>query len=404
MDTSVDNKKTNQGLNLKRALILLGSCILLSACGSDSNDQSNQDANQTINQPNFDFSAIDTSLQTLVNESSSLEGISAIFVDAELGVVHQVAIGDHTLETTVLLASTSKVPSASLLMAMHDDETINYDVEASIDSYLPWSGVYGDRTSVQLVSNTSGIPGLAFIDSYGDHNCQFSPLVTMEECGQILYGQELPGTQPAGSGFSYGGSQWQLAGSVVEQVTADSWQNTFDSYIGEPCGLEVFQYGNPWSDLTQWTGDSESLIGKSHAHVEGGAISNLQDYAKILLLHLNNGKCDETQVLSSEAVTLMQTPQATDIPQGPTTVSYGMGWWIVPNEDDSPATIFYDPGLFGAISWIDTDRKIGGYVAVDYYPDPSLGDTTAGTVTGLVRSEIMSLFATAIDAGKAAVE
>ena len=73
-----------------------------------------------------------------------------------------------------MLASTSKMPAVSLLMALHDDESLDYDVETTIDTYLPWDGVYGDRTTVDLVSNTSGIPGLAALGDYGPHVCQFT--------------------------------------------------------------------------------------------------------------------------------------------------------------------------------------------------------------------------------------
>ena len=61
-----------------------------------------------------------------------------ILVDKEDGSIHKVAFGDHTLETVVLLASTSKMPTASLLMALHDDnDNVDFEIDAIIDQYLP---------------------------------------------------------------------------------------------------------------------------------------------------------------------------------------------------------------------------------------------------------------------------
>ena len=128
--------------------------------------------------------------------------------------MHEGALGDHSLDTVVQLASTSKMPSSSLLMALHEDPALDYDVEAGIDRYLPWEGVHGNPSSVQLVSNTSGIPGLSALPGYGPHLCQFTGNTTLQACGEILYTVPLPGTVPPGTRFDYGGTQWHLAGVV----------------------------------------------------------------------------------------------------------------------------------------------------------------------------------------------
>jgi hypothetical protein len=42
-----------------------------------------------------------------------------------------------------------------------------------------------------------------------------------------------------------------------------------------------------------------------------------------------------------------------------------MGWWI---RSDNPG-VFTDPGAFGAVSFIDINRGIGGFMAIDDYSD-----------------------------------
>jgi len=285
----------------KRLPTMLATTFLLSACAGGGGG-SNKD--NVVNQvAEYDFKAVESALQAFLAENGRFDGITITLVDREQGTVYEGAFGDHTLDIVVQLASASKMPSVSLLMALDGDESLNFDISAPIDNYLPWDGVYGDRTTEQLISNTSGIPGLerGFAD-YGPHECQFSKDANLLECAETLYTVLVPGTVPPETQFDYGGSQWQLAGAVAETVTNSTWNQAFEKYIGEPCGLDVFTYGNMTFDIDGWTGHPDSLAGQQNAHVEGGAISNMQDYAKLLLMHLRGGRCGDTQVLSQQAI------------------------------------------------------------------------------------------------------
>jgi CubicO group peptidase (beta-lactamase class C family) len=355
---------------VKRGAIAMVALATLSACSDGTN-------NVLVPQAEYDFSAVDTSFQEFLDDTT-FDGISYTLVDVNQGAVHEGAQGDHTLDTVVQLASTSKMPSVSLLMALHDDASLDFDVEASIDNYLPWMGVHGDRTTVQLVSNTSGIPGLEGIPGYGPHICQFLGNSNLNDCGEMLYTVGVPGTVPAGTRFSYGGSQWQLAGAVAENIGNSTWNQLFDAYIGEPCDLDVFTYGNMWSNMGDWNGSPDSLTGQDNAHIEGGAITNMQDYAKILLMHLRGGRCGDTQVLSQESVQFMQVDRTSAL-GGP---AYGMGWWVNAADMENNEVV-YDPGAFGAISWLDMERGIGGYVGVDDY-DGEESSAVYGHVLGVV--------------------
>lgn len=364
---------------------ILTAVTFLNGCSSSSNDEAPP--------PEYDFSAVGERFQQFLDESEVFDGISVTLVEQEQGVVYEAAFGDHTLDIVVMLASTSKMPVTSTLMAISDDETLDYDIAATIDNYLPWDGVYGDRTTVQLVSNTSGIPGLSSLGIYGIHLCQYSSAGSLEICAESIYTTELAGTQAPGTGFDYGGSQWQLAGAVAEQVTNSTWRQLFGQYIAMPCELEVFQFGNMWADVSAFDGSADSLVGLDNPNIEGGAITNMSDYAKILLMHLNGGKCGDTQVMNEESVAFLQVDRG-----GEFGTPYGMGWWIVTKEDGSAPTVFYDPGAFGAISWLDIERGIGGYVAIDDY-----SRVDSGAPITLVLEAIIPLVEQAVDEARAAV-
>jgi CubicO group peptidase (beta-lactamase class C family) len=351
----------------------------------------------------LDFSEVDGAFQSFIDESAVFDGISYVVVDAN-ATLHTETFGDHTEDLVVMLASTSKVPAVMTLLALHEDPDVAFSVDQPVSTMLPYEGVYTDRTIVQMVSNTSGMPGLQALTSYGNpfgqtledlnHLCTFaaSDFVEFEACGQQLLTNELAASQPAGTSFDYGGSQWQAAGVTAAIAGNATWNQLVDEYLVVPCGLEVFTFGNPWQELnlgiSSFNGTVESLPGQSNPHIGGGAITNLADYAKLLQVHLNGGFCGDQQVLSQAALDRMRVDRGGVVSINPT--PYGMGWWI---SSDNPG-VYDDPGAFGAISFIDVERGIGGYIAIDDY---SRDD--AGAPVSLVRETIIPLIQTVIDGG-----
>ena len=334
-----------------------------------------------------DFSEVDASFQAFIDERTDFDGISYVLVNAD-GIIHQEVFGDHTDDTVVLLASTSKVPAVMTLMALQEDANVDFSMSEPVSTYLAYDGPYADRTVEQMVSNTSGIPGLRLLADYGsatgptiedfNHLCQFSAqaFFNFEACGQTLVQNELPTTQPAGSVYDYGGSQWQIAGVTASTVANATWNQLVDQYLVTPCGLEVFTFGNPWESPTSFTGSVDTLAGTSNPNVEGGAITNMADYAKLLQVHLNGGLCGDTQVLSEDSIASMQTDRGGVVTTNAT--PYGMGWWI---REDLPG-VFTDPGAFGAVSFIDVNRGIGGYMAIDEYGDEADSGAPPGFFIG----------------------
>jgi CubicO group peptidase (beta-lactamase class C family) len=335
-----------------------------------------------------DFTEVDAAFETFIEESAVFDGVSYVVVDAQ-EALHTATFGDHSVDTVVLLASTSKVPAVMTMLALEEDTKATFDMDQAIGEVLPFDGVYADRTPAQLVSNTSGIPGLRQLALYGPHLCQFSfdTSVIFEDCGEILLSVPLPDSHDAGSIFDYGGSQWQLAGVTAAVAANATWNQLVEAYLATPCQLEVFTFGNMWEDITQWDGTVASLLGQSNPNIEGGAITNLADYAKLLQVHLNGGFCGEARVLSENALAEMRADRGGAVDTNPT--PYGMGWWI---SADTPG-VYDDPGAFGSISFIDTERGFAGYVAIDDYTR-----VDADAPVKLVRQKIIPLLQNAFDA------
>ena len=378
---------------MPRYILGLSLLALVSACGGGGSGSTptppDQDVGTAPPPPvTPDFSEVDATFQSFIDESLIFDGISYVVVDAE-GTLHTGTFGDHTENTVVMLASTSKVPAVMTLMALEEDPASTFSMSQPIGEVLPFDGVYADRTPAQLVSNTSGIPGLRQLGLYGPHLCQFSfeESIEFEACGQILLSVPLPDSHAAGSIFDYGGSQWQLAGVTAAVSANATWNQLVDQYLATPCELEVFTFGNMWENLLLWDGTPSSLRGQSNPNIEGGAITNLADYAKLLQAHLNGGYCGETQILSEAALAEMRVDRGGVVAEDP--VPYGMGWWI---NTDNPG-IYDDPGAFGSVSFLDIERGFGGYVAIDDYTR-----VDADAPASLVRRNIIPLLQSAFDA------
>jgi CubicO group peptidase (beta-lactamase class C family) len=364
-----------------RPTILLLS-LLLVAC-SDGKD------NPYIIAPLPDFTEADAWMESFVEAEDAFPGGSMIIVDKEQGVIHKSAFGNLTEDSVVLLASTSKVPTVMLLMALHeDDANIDFDIQMPIANYLPWQGVWDPAiTTEHLVSNRSGIPGLFNLFTrpadYSPHICQYVPGGTLLECAETLFTTPLPAlaTTPANTAFDYGGSQWQLSGGVAEIVGGGTWAQLWDEYIGQPCDLEVARFGNNLSLAEAWDGSPDSLVGLDNPNMEAGMMSSLDDYGKLISLHLNDGACGDNQVLSAEAVAFMRE-ERTPVLDG--NRGYGMGWWVSPPQEGGSIYLYVDPGFYGAVSWIDVERNYGGVVLFEEYTGSSGGVGSGGVVSQLI--------------------
>ena len=107
--------------------------------------------------------------------------------------------------------------------------------------------------------------------------------------------------------------------------------------------------------------------------MEGGRVA---DYAKLLQVHLNGGFCGDTQILREDSIASMQVDRGGVVATNAT--PYGMGWWI---QTELPG-VLTDPGAFGAVSFIDVHRGIGGYMAIDEYGDEADSGAPPGFFIG----------------------
>jgi len=317
-----------------------------------------------------DFSALSPIVQAFVDEND-LNGAGLIIVDRDDGVIHQDYWGEFSADRISLVASSSKMIAAGVLMRMHDDGLL--DVDAPVADAVEWGSGNPDITPAQLVSNSSGLVGLGPNVAYPPYLCQFSPNGTLQDCAESIFttSEDDADVIPPDTEFRYGGAQWQVAGGVAEVVSGKSWAELIEEIYVEPCGLEALAFNNPFLQLgvagfgypVAFNGDPNTLEEVENPNMEGGAYVTTGDYAALLLMHLRDGMCGDTQVLSVESLDRLHGDRIAEVydagvvDENP---GYGMGWWV-----DRESGLISDGGAYGSQPWLDLEDGYGAYLVIE---------------------------------------
>lgn len=214
---------------------------------------------------------------------------------------------------------------------------------------------------------------------YSKYICQYMYSGSLQNCAKTIYtAQDDADRVPPDTEFHYGGGQWQLAGGIAEVVSGKSWTQLVDETYNQPCGLAHLGYANQYMAAylsggmtsamaypTFFQGNVANLPLTDNPNIEGGGYGTVDDYGKLLLMHLRKGLCDDQRVLSEAAVERMQQDRILQAYNGstfvPTMAGYGLGWWI---DRDEPG-VFTDFGLYGSDAWLDAPRTYGAIILVE---------------------------------------
>lgn len=365
------------------------SLLLLTGCGNGEGGGGNPP-------PQYDFAAVASEVQAFVDAKPAIDGVGLAIVQRDRGVVFQQSFGAFTDDRVYLLASSSKMITAGVLMRLADQGLL--DLDRPVADVVPWMRANPAITPAQLISNSSGLVGLRPNPSYPPYLCQFVyNSGTLQECGERIFTSTADDDDvvPPDTEYRYGGAQWQVAGAVAEIASGKSWSELVRETYVEPCDVPSLGFNNHFVQFPgaqgsyphEFAGDPSTLRPTDNPNMEGGAYTDVADYAKLLLMHLRGGMCDGGRVLSEAAVRRMHEDRiaAYGGSTGTAFEGYGFGWWV--DRDQPSLTI--DPGAYGAYAWIDEERGYGVFFALE-------ADTGVGTEL-FVR--LLPLVTGAIDAG-----
>ena len=337
-------------------------------------------------EPERDFSTIGPIIEDFVAENE-LNGAGLIVVHRDEGVLYHDHWGDFSEDRISLVMSSSKMVTAGVLMSLSDQGLL--DVNAPIADAVEWGAGNPDITPAQLVSNSSGLVGLGPNPSYPPYLCQFINTAVLQECAETIMTTTEDDADITGPDveFNYGGGQWQVAGGLAEAVSGKSWAELIDETYVQPCGLETLGYNSPFIPLGAtfeypdgFDGDLSLLPPTENPNMEGGMYVTTGDYGKLLLMHLQDGMCGDTQVLSTDALAQMHGDRAAAVYDSE--VGYGMGWWV--DRDNGRIS---DGGAYGSVPWLDLEDGYGAFLVIEKTSD--VGQNLAGLLYDPVEAAVV---------------
>ena len=405
------------------ALITLAALVVLallsSGCsGSDVTDETDDGVSGSpsttaaVDGNEADFTEVAATMDAGVAQRG-LGGAGLVIVERDDGVVYEHYSGDFDADRISLLASSSKMLTAGVLLHLADEGTL--DMDAPVADVVDWGAGNPDITPAQLLSNSSGLIGLIDDPTFAPYLCQYLATGSLSDCARQIFTTTADDDQVVvpDSEFRYGGGQWQVAGAVAEAASGKPWSELIDEIYVEPCQLDSLGYNNhfgqitsdngPFSYPTSFGGDPSTLVATDNPNMEGGAYASARDYSTLLLMQLRGGVCGDERVLSEASVRRMQTDRVVatyradlaatlggvvgaaedeDTGGGRTLGGYGLGWWI----DADDAAYVEDAGAFGSVPWLDLDRGYGAYLIVE--ATAQQGRSLAGELRPLIEQQI----------------
>ncbi|MCZ6793178.1 MAG: sulfatase-like hydrolase/transferase [Planctomycetota bacterium] len=263
------------------------------------------------------------------------------------------------------IASLTKPHTATLLMKLAAEGKVSLD--APVDTYLPeFKGIEvrgkgkakQAPTLLQCLSHTAGFPGnnalkagKFSVELDGDLSDVITDLATKELLAE-------PGTRHAYSRLGY-----MTAGRVAEVVTGRPFAELMQTLLLEPLGAGIATF-TPSAEMlarmpapydrtrTGFRPREGTRLGTA-LNPGGSLVSTLDDVARLLLMHRNQGRIGTQQFIPAEMLTKMYDPQPSTPGAG-----YGLGFNIMQRRDDGTAARIRHTGASGTLGVIDFERDL----------------------------------------------
>jgi CubicO group peptidase (beta-lactamase class C family) len=270
-------------------------------------------------------------------EENQIPGLALCIVHNDEIIYTQgygVAGPDGTLvtpQTPFVIGSISK--SFTALAIMQLVETGNIELDATVETYLPWFTMANPEEAKQitiqhLLTHSSGIVGPA---SYKDI---LNPDVSTDALeSHIRELSDYSLARPAGDSHAYNNVNYEILGLIVQTVSGESFEDYIEKYIYSPLEMTNSYTSKEEAEANGLTRSYIYFFGYprvsannyfSRSNLPSGfLIVSAEDLGHYLIAQLNGGRFEEAQILSQENVAMMHQP-AVEIFDG---VSYAFGWY-----------------------------------------------------------------------------
>ena len=308
-------------------------------------------------------------------------------------VIFKEAFGNLAVDQKVLMASSSKPVTATVVMILVDQGKLSLD--DPVEKYLPeFKGITikgklptKPPTVRHLLCNMSGLPGDFLAESMlkrlrkgagkAQEEIKENEIEKGNSSARFLAGgnrsladsvRELAkgglATEP-GAEFHYCTMGFNVAARVAEVAAKRPFEELSRTELFEPMGMNNTRY-TPFG-LQALSPRPTLPNGESRFIMAGGGMtSTLDDFAAFYQMHANGGTYRGRPILSEQAVATMHTRQAKLelLMAGPYGNDYGLAFFLDRLDDNGQARAITHPGLFGTTPWLDEDRELVGVLFV----------------------------------------
>ncbi|WP_195696749.1 serine hydrolase [Priestia megaterium] len=242
-----------------------------------------------------------------------------------------------TPNTLFAIGSSTKAFGTLSLSLLAQQQKFNWD--KSVQTYIPTFSLHDPLASSQttardLASHRSGV-------SRHELLWHGSSLTRRDIAEKIQY---LELDAPFRTSFLYNNLMYATLSYVVEEITHQTWEQYVSEHILQPLHMEDTNFSVTTSQAKDdhalpYIEKNEDIVKVPFRNIDtvgaAGCInSNIEDMAKWVLFHLNQGKVGEHELITPDMLQQMYQPHI-PIPDEPllstseTTLNcYGLGWFI----------------------------------------------------------------------------
>jgi CubicO group peptidase (beta-lactamase class C family) len=245
-----------------------------------------------------------------------------------------------TAQTLFPIASCTKAFTTASMSLLADQGKLDWDtpVRAYLPSFKLYDPVATERiTPRDLVSHRTGLPrhDLAWYNN---------TTATRRELVERL--QYLEPTRDMRAFWQYQNMMYMAAGYLVEVISGQTWEAFVRQHLFQPLEMprsnfdvvqtsrEADDFSHPYTELRDEVKEIPFYAAQAAIAPAGAIVSNIMEMSNWVLLHLNRGKYNGTQIISEAQVNELHAPQMvippmSRYPEMPYS-SYALGWAVEP--------------------------------------------------------------------------